>query len=57
MLRVGGYGRGRGGEAVAEYLEEELGVVEVVRAIDWSPAVEEVELLARAERDLVRFWG
>ena len=40
MLRVVVYGRGRGGEAVAEYLEEELGVVEVVRVIDWSPAVE-----------------
>ena len=57
MFRVVVFGGGRGGEAVAEYLEEELGVVEVVRAIDWSPAVEEVELLARAERDLVRFWG
>ena len=57
MLRVVVYGRGRGREMVAEYLEEELGVVEVVRVIDWSPVVGKTELLARTERDLARFWG
>lgn len=58
MLKIVVYGRGRGGEVVAEYLEEELGVIEVIRVIDWAPA-EAVgeEWLARAERNLARFWG
>ena len=57
MLRVVVYGRGRAGEVVAEFLEEELGVVEVVRAIDYAPApTNQAEWEERAERNLARFW-
>lgn len=58
MLRVVVYGRGRAGEVVAEYLEEELGVVEVVRVVDWAPTEVTGEAwLERAEQNLARFWG
>ena len=57
MLRVVVYGRGRAGEVVAEFLEEELGVVEVVRVIDYAPApTNRAEWEERAERNLARFW-
>ena len=57
MLRVVVYGRGRAGEVVAEFLEEELGVVEVVRVIDYAPApTNQAEWEERAERNLARFW-
>ena len=55
MLRVVVYGRGRAGEVVAEYLEEELGVVEVVRVVDWVPTEVTGEAwLERAEQNLAR---
>lgn len=36
MLKIVVFDGGWGGEMVADYLEEELGVVEVVRVIDWK---------------------
>lgn len=60
MLKVVVYGKGWGGELVANYLESELGVVEVIRVIDWQPCdvVESVSaILANAERNLKRYLG
>ena len=58
MLRIVVYGRGKAGEVVAEYLEEELGVVEVVRVVDWALAEAMGEAwVERAEQNLARFWG
>lgn len=61
MLRVVVYDGGWGGEVVARFLTEELGMVEVVRVIDWNHApyenktVKEVCQLAR--QNLARYIG
>lgn len=38
MLKIAVFGSGWGGDVVADYLDENLGVVEVVRVIDWRNA-------------------
>jgi len=46
MLKIVVFDSGWGGELVADYLERELGVVEVVRVIDWANAPYENRSLA-----------
>ena len=68
MLKVVVYSSGRGGEDVATFLENELGVIEVIRVIDWakSDALDGSDSLdgsdfalevERAEYNLARFLG
>lgn len=61
MLKIVVFDGGWGGEVVANYLEEELGVVEVVRVIDWknTPYDEKnVEEIANfAEENLRNYFG
>lgn len=61
MLKIVVFDGGWGGEVVANYLEEELNVVEIVRVIDWKNApydeksVEEITKFA--EENLQEFFG
>ncbi len=61
MLKVVVFDGGWGGEVVANYLEEELSVVEVVRVIDWKNAPydeKSVEEIAEyAEENLQEYFG
>lgn len=61
MLKVVVFDGGWGGEIVANYLEEELGIVEIIRVIDWKnvpydeKSVEEIADLA--EENLQNYFG
>ncbi len=61
MLKIVVFDGGWGGEVVANYLEEELGVVEIVRVIDWKnvpydeKSVEEIAEFA--EENLRDYFG
>lgn len=61
MLKIVVFDGGWGGELVADYLEHELGVVEVVRVIDWQNApydqLDLAEICSLAERHLRRYIG
>lgn len=61
MLKIVVFDGGWGGEVVANYLEEELSVVEVVRVIDWKNAPydeKSVEEIAEyAEENLQGYFG
>lgn len=61
MLKIVVFDGGWGGEVVANYLEKELGVVEVVRVIDWKnvPYDEKkpTEIAVLAEENLERYFG
>lgn len=51
MLRIVVFGGGHGGELFADYLEEALPVVEVIRVIDWQNA-EAIRKKARTAREI-----
>ena len=58
MLKVVVYGYGWGGELVANYLEAELGIVEVVRVVDWlgdHNQMDMAEMMQRLEKDLCKY--
>lgn len=61
MLKIVVFDGGWGGEIVANYLEEELGVVEVIRVIDWKnvPYDEKSaeEIAEFAEENLQAYFG
>ncbi len=61
MLKVVVFDLGWGGELVANYLDEEIGVLEIVRVIDWHDAhksdYDASELCKIAERQLQRYLG
>lgn len=61
MLKIVVFDGGWGGELVADYLEYELGVVEVVRVIDWQNApydrLDLAEMQRLVERHLRRYIG
>lgn len=61
MLKVVVFDGGWGGEIVANYLEEELGIVEIIRVIDWknTPYDEKSaeEIAGLAEENLQKYFG
>lgn len=61
MLKIVVFDSGWGGELIADYIEEELAVVEVIRVIDWQNAPyankNQQEILRKVEASLLSYIG
>ena len=61
MLKIVVFDSGWGGEVVADYIEEEISILEVIRVIDWRNAPyagkSTAEILQHIENALRPYWG